>query len=193
MVLEGEDGASVELSVVGYQFPDVVAPDGDDWDANWLVIAGHVRTCDGRTWTFRDPGLTTWEVAEVAAWLDRAAAGAISPVPAWTVTDYDAATGDVDGADTDGDDDSPFWWDVLHENGWAVFVEPCLTLGVAAGPGEPTSAAVRLLVGLGAEWAPPPLPERPHAWHCAELRLQPHDLLRAAVELRRELSAFPRR
>jgi hypothetical protein len=39
-----------------------------DWDANWLMIAGRVD-CDKGSWTFRDPCLTTFELAQLLAWL----------------------------------------------------------------------------------------------------------------------------
>ncbi len=57
MLLEGDDGAAVELRVVGYQFPgDEVDAVSGDWDANWLVIAGRVRTATGEEWTSATPG-----------------------------------------------------------------------------------------------------------------------------------------
>lgn len=44
-----------------------------DWDANWLMIRGDIRTAGGRRWEFLDPCLTTWEVRDLSAWLRRAA------------------------------------------------------------------------------------------------------------------------
>lgn len=78
MRLDGAEDRSLELTVAGYQFPDIGTPgsatgqDGFHYDANWLVIAGHVN--DGQhSWTFRDPCLLTTEALELARWLDAAA------------------------------------------------------------------------------------------------------------------------
>ena len=43
----------VVLRPVGYQFESVV---GDDWDDNWLIIAGDVASGEAE-WSFRDPSL----------------------------------------------------------------------------------------------------------------------------------------
>lgn len=73
-------GTLVELRPTGYQFSmagrtragkaDSTAEPYDDWDANWLVIRGDVRDADGRSWSFTDPCLTTWEAERLSAWLD---------------------------------------------------------------------------------------------------------------------------
>jgi hypothetical protein len=49
--------------------------DGQDWDANWLMIQGDVHTSDGRQWAFADPCLTTWEARSLSAWLHGVADG----------------------------------------------------------------------------------------------------------------------
>jgi hypothetical protein len=73
------DGASAEFRPVGYQFggrpagDPGAADDDDEWDANWLMIRGDIRTADGRAWTFCDPCLTTWEAGLLSAWLHAAA------------------------------------------------------------------------------------------------------------------------
>jgi len=85
MHLRSLDGASVELRVAGYEFPDyqvhatdvsvaflralTLAPqlptdaDPRSWpaigDANWLQVCGRITLADGRTWEFKDPCLTT--------------------------------------------------------------------------------------------------------------------------------------
>lgn len=191
MLLDDDGGAEVELHVAGYERPDATVEgaevDGGGWDANWLVISGAVRTGEGETWSFRDAGLTTWEVAELADWLERAARG-----------DVAAVTGPSDdGADQVDDDDAPWWWDSLHAWGWLVFTEPCLTVGVARQVGGQTAGwsggAWRVLVGLGAEWGPPPLPEEAHVWVCVELVLTAEQLLHAAADLREQLALHPRR
>jgi hypothetical protein len=73
MRLDDGRGNWVELHVVGYQFPDFDWR-RDTWDANWLIIEGGAAL-DGRRWNFRDPSLTTSEAADLANWLDQAAAG----------------------------------------------------------------------------------------------------------------------
>lgn len=69
-IFEGPTGA-LRLEVEGYQFPDV---HNDEWDSNWLVITGDA-VLDGRSWRFRDPCLTTFELQRLADWLDQVAAG----------------------------------------------------------------------------------------------------------------------
>jgi hypothetical protein len=64
------DGASITLRPAAYQFEVPPATAGErDWDANWLMIRGDVRTADGRGWAFLDPCLTTWEARNLSAWL----------------------------------------------------------------------------------------------------------------------------
>lgn len=64
------DGDSIELRIVGYQFPDSGFSPGDQ-DANWLVVSGHVRQGD-ESWSFRDPSLMTWEAQQLVSWLQYA-------------------------------------------------------------------------------------------------------------------------
>ncbi len=66
MRLLADDGTSLELNVVGYQFPQLV---GVPYDSNWLIIAGHVAL-GGREWKFRDPCLLTNEVLALAEWFE---------------------------------------------------------------------------------------------------------------------------
>jgi hypothetical protein len=68
MKLTGND-SSFRMEVVRYQFPENAQ---DEWDSNWLIIAGAVRL-DGREWQFRDPCLTTFEALQLADWLDACA------------------------------------------------------------------------------------------------------------------------
>jgi len=65
------NGDGVELSVVGYQFPDLP---NVPYDSNWLVIEG-TASIGGQSWTFRDACLLTYEVAALAHWLERHGAG----------------------------------------------------------------------------------------------------------------------
>ena len=66
MHLLGSDGSSLELSVVGYQFPELEAV---PYDLNWLVIAGRA-SLGGREWKFQEPCLLTYEAAALADWLE---------------------------------------------------------------------------------------------------------------------------
>lgn len=82
MRLTSTDGAVVELlRPTGYQFPGTVAEGPDDWDANWLVIAGYARLSDGRSWNFKDPCLTTWEARSLGDWLRGVVSGVVAPAP----------------------------------------------------------------------------------------------------------------
>jgi hypothetical protein len=65
----GPSGDSFELSIQGYQFPDI---DHDEWDSNWLMV----RVCasaHGWSWTATDPSMLTFELAWLAKWADHAA------------------------------------------------------------------------------------------------------------------------
>ncbi len=70
MVPRGRSGA-LRLSIVRYQFPQITT---GEYDANWLIIQGHVSVND-RSWTFRDPSLTTFEVRQLANWLEASERG----------------------------------------------------------------------------------------------------------------------
>jgi hypothetical protein len=60
------ENASLELHVVGYQFPDIQEA---EYDSNWLMIEGQVCHLRG-DWTFRDPCLLTYEAVGLAEWLE---------------------------------------------------------------------------------------------------------------------------
>lgn len=62
-----------ELRPLRYQFPAV---SGDQYDDNWLVVAGEVTTPEG-SWSFTDPCLLTDEARQLSLWL-RAVGGASS-------------------------------------------------------------------------------------------------------------------
>ena len=72
MILRSRDLTEFELRVVGYQFAGV---EGDEWDANWLVVDGRVAPVDERAWEFSDPAILTWEVERLSSWLDALASG----------------------------------------------------------------------------------------------------------------------
>lgn len=58
---------SLRISVERYQFPEIT---DDEWDSNWLIVCGDAEL-DGKSWTFRDPCLTTFELEHLANWLDQ--------------------------------------------------------------------------------------------------------------------------
>ncbi len=108
--------SSLELRVIGYQFPDLEAggepPGGDSSDANWLVVSGVVCTAAGTAWSFRHPSLLTWELTELVRWLRQVADGAVCV--ATTVGELDQMTLDkcVDEVDE------------YTAAGWLTFTEP---------------------------------------------------------------------
>ncbi len=113
----GTQGGTVSLLPVGYQYPALAARGEHDWDANWLVIGGEVRTDGGHTWSFTEPCMTTWEAARLAEWLREVASGGVEPVA-------------VDGP---ADDDR-----VL------AFTEPTLAFGLVSRRGEDVALRVHL-------------------------------------------------
>jgi hypothetical protein len=62
-------GTRFELTLSGYQFPDLV---DEKHDANWLIVTMQVEVPEG-TYTASSPCLLTWEVAWLAMWLDTVA------------------------------------------------------------------------------------------------------------------------
>jgi hypothetical protein len=80
MELISAEGDFVTLTIEGYQYPDVSGSGPYDWDANWLTIAGRVKS-DESEWTFLDPCLTTWEAHELSSWLHGVAEGTQRPAP----------------------------------------------------------------------------------------------------------------
>lgn len=85
MRLFSRDDTSVEIRPINYQFgANPQAAPGTDWDANWLVIRGEVKTADGAGWSFTDPCLTTWETRELGSWLRGVANGIVAPAPDWS-------------------------------------------------------------------------------------------------------------
>jgi hypothetical protein len=71
MRLAANTDVAVEISIVGYQFPDLHTA---EYDSNWLVVRGHVHHPCG-DWTFCDPCLLTYEAARLVDWLESVAAG----------------------------------------------------------------------------------------------------------------------
>ena len=70
MKLTGPNG-SFDLSLLGYQFPNLTA---EPYDSNWLQVRVAVDHPRG-LWTATDPCLLTYEAASLADWLDAVALG----------------------------------------------------------------------------------------------------------------------
>ncbi len=61
------DRFRLELSVAGYEFPDVSK---DAYDANWLIIRAILQSVHGAwRWQVEDAGALTWELAGCVTWL----------------------------------------------------------------------------------------------------------------------------
>ncbi|HEY8719722.1 WapI family immunity protein [Pengzhenrongella sp.] len=181
------DGAIVELSVVGYEFP--VASDReaqDEYDANWLVIDGSVRTAEGRAWSWTEPSLLTSEARELTTWL-RSAATTDGAVPIWDdarLTSWlaDVESDTVEPWSSDGADES---------DGLLLFLEPNLGFSVAAR----AEAMVHLRVHFSLEALPePPIGAAggfPLYSFFVTLTLDPADLMAAVEQWERDLAPYP--
>lgn len=77
MRLASDEGAVVDLRPLRFQFGSSLEP--RDWDANWLYITAQVELSDGRSWSFSDPCLTTWEARELGSWLQGVLAESVQP------------------------------------------------------------------------------------------------------------------
>lgn len=64
IALGGAD-ALISMDIVGYQFAQ---PTYDAWDSEWLLVKADVVSPDGG-WSFENPCLTTFELAEMSEWL----------------------------------------------------------------------------------------------------------------------------
>ena len=66
MKLSGPNSRSFTLTIVGYEFPALATT---PYDSNWLDIRVDVISDQG-TWSASDPCLLTYEVQQLADWLD---------------------------------------------------------------------------------------------------------------------------
>ncbi|CAN5877238.1 hypothetical protein BH24DEI2_BH24DEI2_01590 [soil metagenome] len=66
MKLSEGDNTSLELTVAGYEFPNL---ENEPYDSDWLYITIRVTHPRG-SWTSTDPSLLTDEVAPLADWLE---------------------------------------------------------------------------------------------------------------------------
>jgi hypothetical protein len=81
------DRFRLELSVAGYEFPDVLK---DPYDANWLVIRAALQSVHGAwRWQVEDAGALTWELADCVAWLRALSAGQTVPVEQYGFSEPD--------------------------------------------------------------------------------------------------------
>ncbi len=71
MLIKGKDKSSFEMTVMGYQFPDLV---NEQYDSDWLNIKINVSIPKG-SWTSTDPSLLTWEVVDLSKWIESIAEG----------------------------------------------------------------------------------------------------------------------
>lgn len=153
----------IVLLPLGYEFDDTV---GDEYDDNWLVIAGDV-TSAGRQWSFRHPSLLVDEARGIADWLDRVA------------DRIEAPGGPRQNGDTGPD---------------LVFIEPNLGLTVLSYTRD--SAIVRLHLALEALPAVPIGSAEPGADRSAvsvDVEVTLPDAAAAAAVWRSELAVYPRR
>ncbi|XAS75636.1 hypothetical protein V3G39_13385 [Dermatophilaceae bacterium Sec6.4] len=164
---------SIELVVNGYQFPDIGSDDQpedpESWDSNWLIIHGTVTTGEGSPWSFQQPCLTTWEVAELADWFQNVAAGLTPPLPP-EAREPDKASS-------------------YAPAGWLTFTEPNLSFGV----GAQSEARVQLLICLSHELAQPPLDVQRPTTSRITIETTPQQTQDAAAALQEYLATFPAR
>lgn len=168
-MLIGNDGTSLELRIVGYQFPELEPGqdplDPDSWDANWLIVEGEARTAEGESWAFSQPALTTWDVARVVSWLREVVDGTASVLAS---EEQDASFDHPD---------------------WLTFTEPNLSFAVRD-YGQPH---VTLLVQLSHESAAPPIsPRKPKRSHLT-MMTDKRQLQEGLEELEGQLAKFPSR
>jgi hypothetical protein len=71
MQLASRDGQSLDLRILGYQFPHL---ETQQYDSNWLIVSGNVTGPIG-SWQFSDPCLLTYEAERLASWMDAVADG----------------------------------------------------------------------------------------------------------------------
>jgi hypothetical protein len=75
MRITSPSGEEFQLVIVSYQQPDVHE---DRWDSNWLIVNGTVAA-GGEKWSFTEPCVTTFELADLADWFDELATDGTQP------------------------------------------------------------------------------------------------------------------
>lgn len=66
MLLKSRDGASVELRVLGYEYPLI---EDKKTDSNWLSVFCSVHLGPD-VWSFTGKSLLSWEARDLARWLE---------------------------------------------------------------------------------------------------------------------------
>ena len=66
MKLEAKDGSSFEMTIVDYEFPRPLW----DYEKNWLITKHTITNAEG-SWTTTESDIYTWEVKDLAGWLER--------------------------------------------------------------------------------------------------------------------------
>ena len=179
MQLNSSDGASVELRIAGYWYPDYYqAPPPEElqrlgWanipgvvgesDLNWLQVSGNITPAVGTSWAFADPCLTTAEARELGDWLRLVAAGTEPPFRGYR-----------------------------ESHGWLIFTEPNLGFTLA----DRTAGRVRITVAFTLEVAPPWfLGGQPHAPSSGlvHLDVSAEEVAQAAESWMRDLAELPER
>ncbi len=160
MRLESYDGSSVHFSPQRYQFGPSSKP--RDWDANWLVITGDVDMSDGRSWSFTDPCLTTWEARELASWFRGVLSGDVQPAP------------------FGGEEDERL----------LVFTEPNLAFSLAGRERERLTIRVHFSLESRPPWLREDVASDLFDYYIEVSPTKP-GLVRAVDEWERELAAFP--
>ncbi len=83
------DRFQLEMTIAGYEFPDVIH---DREDANWLTIQVSLNLVHGAwRWQVEDAGALTWEVEGCVHWLRQLAAGAAVEQETWGFSEPDIA------------------------------------------------------------------------------------------------------
>lgn len=70
MLLKNEN-SRFEMTVIGYQFPEIL---DEEYDSNWLIIEIRASSLEG-SWSISNPCMLTIELADLADWLDDVANG----------------------------------------------------------------------------------------------------------------------
>lgn len=74
MILNNKKGDEFRLEIIGYQFPSIL---DSYWDSNWLNVEISVSN-SMNSWSCVNPCLLTFEVNQLATWLDKLVVDKIS-------------------------------------------------------------------------------------------------------------------
>jgi hypothetical protein len=154
-------GVVVELTPVRYEFGS--SPAG--WDANWLVMAGRVQLPGGRSWSFTDPCLTTWEARGFRSWLEGVLAGDVQP------------------AEFGGEDDERL----------LAFTEPNVGFSLAGRDAEGVTIRVHFSLNSGPPWLQGDDDHQgaESFEYFVEVPMAPEALADAVASWKQEIAAFP--